>query len=309
MRKFTVAAYFAGIPANNSNEEKPLILENFCTGVMINGDRPIKHFKSDLIPADLAVIQGFVHENSKLSPHLQIRRKILDFQKENGKKTLIVDSNLFLYLDTKNPQHYLRYSFDGIFPTTGFYFDKHIDPSRWKKISQNLKIKVKDYRENGKHILVCMQRNGGWSMQGLDSVTWLRETINLIKKFTDRPIIVRPHPGDKQTKQTLRINLQNVSISTNKNIADDLKDSWATVVYNSSPSIASLIEGIPVFITDPNPKNSQSYDLGNLNLSKIENPILHDRTKWLEKISMCHWNFDELKSGEAWRFMKDYVDQ
>jgi len=309
MRKFTVAAYYAGIPANNTNEEKPLILDNFCLGVMINSDRAIKHYQPTPIPADVALIQGFVHENSKLTPHLQVRRRVIDFQKEYEKRTLIVDSNLFLYADPGNSKRYLRYSFDGIFPKTGFYFDSNIDPSRWKKISENLNISVKDYREKGNHVLVCLQRNGGWSMQGLDSLKWLNQTIEIIKKFTDRPILVRPHPGDKQTKQTLRLNLPNVSISKQNNIKDDLIDAWATVVYNSSPSIASLIEGIPVFITDPNPENSQSFDVANFNLSNLEKPELKDRTKWLEKLSMCHWSFEELKSGEAWRFMKDYVDQ
>jgi hypothetical protein len=51
---------------------------------------------------------------------------------------LIVDSNLFLYADKSNQKHYLRYSFDGVFPTTGFYFDQDIDPARWKQISKDL---------------------------------------------------------------------------------------------------------------------------------------------------------------------------
>lgn len=309
MRKFTVAAYYAGIPPNNSNPEKPLILDNYCLGVLIQGDRPIKHTQPTLVMSDVAILQGFVHENSKSTPHLTLRKRILNFQKENNKKTLIVDSNLFLYADPGNTKTYLRYSYDGVFPTTGFYFDKNIDPSRWTRIRQNLNLSIKDYRLNGTHILVCLQRNGGWSMQGLDSVEWLYKTIDLIRKFSDRPIIVRAHPGDKNTKHGLKLNLPNVTVSKQLSLAEDLKDAWATVVYNSSPSIASLIEGIPVFLTDPIPQNSQSFEVGNTNLSKIENPELFDRQKWIEKVSMCHWSFDELKSGEAWRFMKDYVDQ
>lgn len=309
MRKFTVAAYYAGIPPNNSNPEKPMILDNYLLGVMVHGDRAIKQTRQETIQADVAIIQGFVHENSKNMPHLLLRRKVLDFQKEYNKKTLIVDSNLFLYADPENTNSYLRYSFNGVFPTTGFYFDKNIDPSRWNRIRNNLKLSLKDYRLNGHHILICLQRNGGWSMQGLDSLTWLNMTIQLIRKFSDRPIVVRGHPGDKQTKQSLKLNFANLIISKNENIKEDLKNAWATVVFNSSPSIASLIEGVPVFITDPNPQNSQSYEVGNLDLSEIESPRLFERQKWAEKISMCHWNFDELKSGEAWRFMKDYVDQ
>lgn len=309
MRKFVVAAYYSGIPANNTNEEKPLILDNFYLGVLINGDRYIKHYLSNPVHADVAIIQGFVHENSKMNPHLTVRKNVLKFQKENGKKSLIVDSNLFLYADPGNTKRYLRYSYDGVFPTTGFYFDKDIDPSRWTRLRNNLGLNLKDYRSLGDHILICLQRNGGWSMQGLDSLKWMDNTIKLVKKFTDRPIVVRGHPGDKHTKQILRVTYPNVSISKNENIKDDLKNAWVTVVYNSSPSVASLLEGVPVFITDPTPKNSQSFEVGNFNLADIENPLLNDRQKWVEKLAMCHWNFEELKSGEAWRFMKDYADQ
>jgi len=79
------------------------------------------------------------------------------------------------------------------------------------------------------------------------------------------------------------------------------------VVYNSSPSVASLIEGVPVFITDPVPTNSQSCQVANIKLSLIENPEMPDRQSWIEKLAMCHWNFDELRSGEAWQFFKKYV--
>ena len=79
------------------------------------------------------------------------------------------------------------------------------------------------------------------------------------------------------------------------------------MVYNSSPSVASLIEGIPTFLTDPYPQHSQSFEVANTDLSLLENPELKERQYWIEKLSMCHWNFEELKSGEAWSFFKRYV--
>jgi hypothetical protein len=201
----------------------------------------------------------------------------------------------------------LRYSFDGVFPTTGFYFDKEIDPTRWQKISRNLGISLKEYRTTGNHILICLQRNGGWSMRGLDVMDWLNDTINEIKQYTKRPIIVRSHPGDKKVSTYLKIKHKNVFLSDKKLLTDDLQNAWATVVYNSSPSVASVIEGVPVFITDPSPEYSQSFEVANLDLKDIENPKLLERQLWIEKLSMCHWNFDELKSGEAWQFFKKYI--
>jgi hypothetical protein len=160
-----------------------------------------------------------------------------------------------------------------------------------------------------------MQRNGGWSMQGLDNQEWAATTIRTIRQYTDRPIIIRSHPGDGKAKLYLNSNNKdyklkdigsNVSFSINeRTFLEDLKDAHAVIVHNSSPAIGAAIEGVPVFLTDP--ESSQAKDVANTDLSKIESPVLYDREPWLQRISMFHWNFDELKSGEAWRHMKEYI--
>jgi hypothetical protein len=307
MSKLTAVAYYGGIPPYNNNLEKPLILNNFISGVNAAGDSGISHRGMNAIPCDVAFIQGFVHDDGKNLPHLKLRKDAINLQKKNKKRSLICDSNLFLYADPENTKTYLRYSFDGVFPTTGFYFDQDIDPARWKKLSANLGISLKPYRSTGNHILLCLQRNGGWSMRGLPVMDWLNQTIYEIRKYSSRHIIVRAHPGDKKVESYLKINHPNTSLSQNKRLVDDFKNAWATVVYNSSPSVASAIEGIPIFLTDSHPEYSQSQDVANFDLSKIENPNMPDRQAWIERLSMCHWKFDELKSGEAWKFFKRYI--
>jgi hypothetical protein len=307
MHKITAVAYYGGIPPNNTNLEKPLILDNFLSGVKIYGDNAIAHRGMNAIGCDVALIQGFVHEHGKSAPHLKLRQDAVNLQKLNSKRSLIVDSNLFLYADPGNTKRYLRYSFDGVFPTTGFYFDKDIDPSRWNKISQDLNIRLNPYRTVGDHILICLQRHGGWSMRGLSTVDWVNQTITKIRQYSSRPIVVRTHPGDKKIKSILKINHRDIIVSNKERLIDDLQNAWATVVYNSSPSVASLVEGIPTFLTDPQPEHSQTFGIANTDLSKIENPIMSNRQQWVEKLAMCHWNFEELRSGEAWQFFRQYV--
>ena len=58
---------------------------------------------------------------------------------------------------------------------------------------------------------------------------------------------------------------------------------------------------------DPEPEYSMYGELANFDLSQIEQPVLKDRNNWLERISMCHWKFDELIDGSAWKFMRNYV--
>jgi hypothetical protein len=300
-----VVSYLAGIPAANRNLEKPLILEYFIQGVNKEGDIGILHNQSTLLDCDLAIIQGFVHEKGKFLPHLDLRKKVIQKQKQDNKKVLIADSNLFLYINKLNPHHYHRYSFDGIFPTTGYYFHDSVNPNRWEKIKKDIGIIVKPWRKTGNHILICLQRNGGWSMRGLEVLSWIDSIIKIIRTYSSRIIIVRSHPGDYKTK--FINNYKNVIESTEKNLIFDLRNAWATITYNSSPGVASAIEGIPVFVLDEISSNSQAADIANFDLSKIENPEMPNRDRWLEKIAMSHWNFEELQSGEAWNFFKRHL--
>lgn len=309
-----VTAYLGGIPPTNNSSEKTNCLNFFVEGVNTSGDQGIAHNGLSLDVCDVAVIQGFTHENGKNLPHLQLRNNVIQRQKETNGRTLIIDSNLFLYIPGKenSPHHYLRYSFDGVFKSTGFYFDTDVDPTRWQKIKNNYNIELKDYTKQGQHILICCQRNGGWSMRGMPVMSWLDSTIREIQKYSDRPILVRAHPGDKKAVNYLKFHYPNVRLSPigqNIPIEHDLKFAHACITYNSSPGVASLLEGVPVFMTDPDPDYSQYGEVANTNLKRLEDPKLFDRQAWVERISMFHWNFAETKSGEAWAHMRNYVLQ
>lgn len=304
----TVVSYLSAVPSSQKASHKTELLNKFVKGVEKVGDRGLAQQGSVMVPADAAVIQGWVHEGSPNTPHLLLRKRVTEFQTRRGNHTIIVDSNLFNYKVGKDhPMQYLRYSLDGVFPTTGNYMWDNPNPARWQQISKDLNISLKNWRTSGNHILICTQRNGGWSMKGLSVSQWLEEIVDQVKKHTDRPIIVRGHPGDKSAKNYLRSKPGRYVVSTNPTIIDDFKTAWATITYNSSPGVASSIEGIPTFITDPDPRISQAYDVGNYDLSKIETPELKDRQKWIEKISMCHWKFEELENGVAWSHMRNYV--
>lgn len=301
----TVRIYYSGIPKKNSKSEKRDVLEYFHMGVQdgqsVEVEDPIWQ------PSDLAVIQGWIRECDQKASHLRFRKTVIDNQKRIGKHTLAVDSNLFLYRDPGNTKKYLRFSMDGIFPTTGCYFDKEIQPERWDQIRKDLHIELKPWTLKGKHILLCLQRNGGWSMGDYNVMDWCHNTIEEIRKYSDRIIKVRPHPGDKKAKEYLKLDLPGVKISEGVSILEDFRKAWATVTYNSSPGVASAIEGIPVFVTDPDYKKSQAADVCNISLSQLENPLRPDREEWIQKISMSHFNFEDLKTGKAWNIIKNYL--
>jgi hypothetical protein len=308
----TVAVYHKTVP-NAKNQEKIDLLKYFSQGVSVSGNTAIDSYDYQHQLTDVGVIQGWLGQGDITTPHLILRNNVIQEQIKRNKYVVAVDSNLFLYSNTDNPLHYLRYSFNGVFPNTGIYCDTNIDPTRWQKLSKNLNLSLKDYRTSGDHILVCLQRNGGWSMGPLDVQDWAIQTINTIRQHTDRPIVIRAHPGDKASREYLdprspkcRIKFSKaVRLSANANLVDDLRNCWAAVNYNSSPVVGAAIEGIPIFVMDP--IKSQCTEVANTDLSQIETPILHNRQSWVERLSMFHWSFNELKSGECWMHMRNYL--
>ena len=312
-KRLSVISYLDVLPTKNNSQEKKDILTKFVKGVAYSGDFGLTHSGYNLVDCDVAIIQGWTHQRGKTGAHLQLRENIIRKQIKEGKIVCTADSNLFLYANPNNkPHHYLRYSFNGVFPNTGTYFDNNINPKRWQQIQTDLGIMMQDKPNKGKHILLCCQRNGGWSMDGLDVVEWVVKTVKKIQQYTDRPIVVRAHPGDKRAADYLhhrysRINtLQNVKISPiGKPLEQDLHKCYAVVNHNSSSIVGPLIKGYPAFITDP--RRSQCAEVAHTSFEHIENPMIFDRERWLQRISMFHWKFDELENGKAWAHMRNYV--
>jgi len=306
-----VVSYYDVVPSKNKSQEKFDILTKFVQGVNAAGDTGILHRGTSLVDADVGVIQGWQHERGKNAPHLRLRQSVIDCTK--NKHVVSADANLFLYANkTNKPHHYLRYSFDGVFPNTGIYCDTNIDPKRWQQISADTGINLEPMKNKGKHILICAQRNQGWSMGSVRLESWLINTCQSIRKYTDRPIVIRLHPKDNETnrnvnsiQQMLR-NIKDVRLSTNRDSFDaDLKKCWAVVNHNSSSIVGPLIKGYSAFITDPT--TSQCAEVAHVGFEKIESPQEFDRQKWLERISMFHWKFSELEDGTCWRHMREYI--
>lgn len=317
-----VVSYTATLPRKEQYTEESLknatdkldTLRYFAQGVNALDDQGIVESAMAYQPSDVAVILGWVHEHGKTAAHLEFRQQILDGQRAAGGRTVIADSNLFLYKNKSNPGYWLRYSYDGIFANTGEYCDNNPDPDRWARIQEHYNLQLQPWRQSGNHILLCLQRDGGWSMAGWDVVDWALKNIIEIRKYSDRPIRIRPHPGDKKARkycdrllklcQGRRIN--HVSISgEGTSLTADFSNCWAVVNHNSSPAVAAVIEGIPIILTDP--VRSQAGEVATKGINRIENPLMPDRQSWIQRISQFHWSHEELRSGACWSHMRKWA--
>ena len=167
--------------------------------------------------------------------------------------------------------------------------------------SNALGLLLKPWRTAGEYILICGQHDKSLQWQGMPSMSnWLMQTISEVRKHTDRPIIFRPHPRrplphiEKEFKNVYRQDPQHV-----KDTYDDFDmgfdNVWATISYSSNPGIHSVIEGVPAFVST----HSLAYPVGNDIdfLHDIEQPVMPDRTQWLNDYAHTEWTLDEIAQG------------
>lgn len=286
-------------PAKFSN--KVMLMDNFKAGVLANGDNVIEFHSNQLPdkPLDAGFVLGYTLEDN-------FRKKIINCLKDQGSASVFVDSNILHYSRKEHEWH--RYSLNSVYPDTGTYFFGTLDANKWATYSNWHNAELKPWRTTGEHILIFCQRPKGFNMF-IDQEAWLDDTIAKIRQHSSRPIMIRMHPGDgTREKQIHKIQKKfgdTVTISTHENIRDALVNCWCTVGINSTPNVVAAIEGIPGYIEDT--VHSWATDVAFTNLSQLENPPLPERSNWINKIANIHWSNDEVKSGQLWSAIKQYI--
>jgi hypothetical protein len=171
-----------------------------------------------------------------------------------------------------------------------FANDSDLDLSRPKK----LKIKLDDLKTNRcPEILIATQHQQSLQWEGLPSINeWLHNTVSNIRQYTDRKIIVRPHP--RSPIKTV----QGVEILTPKQIPGtyddfDMDYNYHCIVnHNSGPAVQSAINGTPIICDH----SSLAAPLSG-KLSEIENIVLPNREDWFLKLCHTEWTIDEISKG------------
>jgi len=162
-------------------------------------------------------------------------------------------------------------------------------------------LEVKPWRTAGEYILICGQHEKSLQWQDMPRMSqWVMNTIDEIQKHTDRPILFRPHPRcplDHIEKEYRNVYRQS-PVKLNGTYDDfdmGFDNVWATVSYSSNPGIHSIINGVPAFVGT----SSLAYDTGNDIdfLHDIENPVMPDRTQWLNDYAWTEFTVEEIAQG------------
>jgi hypothetical protein len=286
-------------PAKFSN--KVMLMDNFAAGVRVHGDEVVD-FRDNRLPdqqLDAGFVLGYTLEDN-------FRKKIIDQLRLQKTPSVFVDSNILHYARPEHEWH--RYSLNSVYPNSGTYFFGNVSTAKWSQFSGWHGVDLKPWREHGCHILILCQRPKGFNMF-TDQEAWLDKTISKIRKHSNRDIMIRMHPGDgtrfKQIEKIQKKYGAAVTISEHGNIREALVNCWCTVGINSTPNVVAAIEGIPGYIEDT--VHSWATGVAFTDLAQIENPPLLDRTDWAHRIANIHWSNDEVRSGQLWAAIKNYI--
>lgn len=165
--------------------------------------------------------------------------------------------------------------------------------------SRDLGLELKPWKEKGEHVLICGQHDKSLQWKDMPRMSdWVMATIETIQKYSDRPIVFRPHPRckldhiERQYRNVYRQDpLQITGTYDDYNLS--FSNAHAVVSWSSNPGPQAVIAGVPVFVGP----SSLAYPVGNTDLSKIEHPDTPDRTQWLNDYAWSEYTIDEISAG------------
>jgi hypothetical protein len=150
------------------------------------------------------------------------------------------------------------------------------------------------WKKDGRAILVAAPDEKPCKFYGITKDEWVTQTVDAIKQYTDRPIIIReraPSRVDRTVTDTLQQALD--------------KDVFALVTFNSVAAVESIFHGIPAFTTAP---INAASPVALQDLSQIENPYYAEYDKlyaWGCHLAYGQFHVNEMKNGSALKILQE----
>ena len=138
---------------------------------------------------------------------------------------------------------------------------------------KKLNLKFKEKKNKGDEIILSEPSEAMKKIY--NSHNWVNETIEIVKKFSDRKIVVH----NKFSKKPLEEMLQNA---------------WSFVSLQSTAGFKAMVEGVPAYFTETSLKNINKIE-------EIENPNIN--YKIFNNLAYSQWTLKEIESGEAWEII------
>ena len=226
-------------------------------------------------PVNNSMFWGFVGNNRPMIKKLEARNHNYWF----------TDTPYFGRFDNNNlkqDNHYWRVCKNQIHAR----FLKDCKADRFEKFGMQIKAPTL----KGSYILVCPSSTGIHNY--LDTPDWTQDTIDRLKRVTDRPIKLRDKPRGRGTSGPSEAKVP---------LSEDLKDAWACVTSCSISAVEAVCMGVPVFCD----RKSFAEPMGNLNLEDIEDPFYAGPEPWLYSLAYQQFTPEEISNGTAVEILMD----
>ena len=179
--------------------------------------------------------------------------------------------------------------------------------------SKKFNINLKPWKKSGDMIVICGQHDSSEQWRGLPRMQqWIENQIIELRKYTNKQILVRPHPRNiiglderKYINVKVRLPKRDYTTYDDTDFKATLERTWAVVNHSSNPAMEAVFNGIPVFVSD----RSLCYDVGNEKLFDINQPAMPKRQEWANKLAYTEWWPDEIKEGLPWKRIKKRLEE
>ncbi len=236
---------------------------------------------------------------------------------ESGKPWIVSESNPFREFGGYTRFGWHSYLYDGNFN------NEKVGRDRWNKFANETGITFKDFGPRGDYILFIGQKEGDSSLRKLyadgwpSMYAWMEKIIRDIRRWSDRPIRIRPHPknltrGMKSAHRiTQGVGMKGVSISENftslgsqggEGLDKDLNNAYCVITWNSNSAIECATRGVPFYSLDPYSLTHEISQKGLHNIESLNTNISLE--KWQNKIAYTIWNKEEVHTGKAWAHLR-----
>lgn len=129
---------------------------------------------------------------------------------------------------------------------------------------------------------------------------WYVAAVEKIRQHTDRKIVFRPHP--KIAHRNLCPNAD--EMQTGVPLEEALAAAHACVTYNSTAGTEALLAAVPVVCSPA----AMYAPWAETDFAAIEKPAVGDREQYFARLAYAQWTHEELRSGDAFRFLLRYLE-
>jgi hypothetical protein len=168
---------------------------------------------------------------------------------------------------------------------------ENLDMDRPRKLGISLAINL----SKNPAILIAAQHRFSLQLANQNHEDWIMDQIEAIRKVSDRPIVIRPHPRSPLQIDTLT---DTITIEKPEKIANTYDsfdihfDYHAVVNYCSGPGIQAAISGTRPVVGKYSLASPVSVAIENL-----DKPYNVDRDQWLVEICHTEYTINEIEKG------------